>query len=216
MRQQLKALLVLADRFGCAVDLHIDEADRDPGAGLQQLLRVQEQLHCRQPITCSHASSLALLPQRQLRRLAERMADARLQVVALPLTNGWLLGRVPDATPVQRPLAPIQSLAARWRAGGGGRRQRRGSLVPGWRLRSSGSDGGLAAPGPAGPLAAARSSPVHDGRGGDNATRWNGVLREGAPADLVVLQAGGWSDALRRPPQRQVLIAGRWWQPAKR
>ena len=45
---------------------------------------------------------------------------------------------------------------------------------------------------------------------------WNGVLREGAPADLVVLQAGGWSDALRRPPQRQVLIAGRWWRPAKR
>ena len=68
-----------------------------------------EQLHCRQPITCSHASSLALLPQLQLRRLAERMADARLQAVALPLTNGWLLGRVPDATPVQRPLA-IQQL----------------------------------------------------------------------------------------------------------
>ena len=45
---------------------------------------------------------------------------------------------------------------------------------------------------------------------------WNGVLCEGAPADLVVLQAGTWSEALRRPPQRRVLIGGRWWQPAGR
>ena len=211
-----KALLVLADRFGCAVDLHIDEADRDPGAGLQQLLRVQEQLHCRQPITCSHASSLALLPQRQLRRLAERMADARLQVVALPLTNGWLLGRVPDATPVQRPLAPIQQLQR------GGVRV----AVGGDNVADSWFPGGdfdplalMAASLPLAQLAPWQRlglAPFTTAAAETMQLSWNGVLREGAPADLVVLQAGGWSDALRRPPQRQVLIAGRWWQPAKR
>ncbi len=216
VRQQLKALLVLADRFGCAVDLHIDEADRDPGAGLQQLLRVQEQLHCRQPITCSHASSLALLPQRQLRRLAERMADARLQVVALPLTNGWLLGRVPDATPVQRPLAPIQQLQR------GGVRV----AVGGDNVADPWFPGGdfdplalMAASLPLAQLAPWQRlglAPFTTAAAETMQLSWNGVLREGAPADLVVLQAGGWSDALRRPPQRQVLIAGRWWQPAKR
>ena len=40
---------------------------------------------------------------------------------------------------------------------------------------------------------------------------WDGVIRAGAPAELVVLQAGSWSEALRTPPQRRVLIDGAWW-----
>ena len=54
-------------------------------------------------MTCSHASSLALLRDGALRRLADRMARQNLQVVALPLTNGWLLGvkaTPPPASPV--------------------------------------------------------------------------------------------------------------------
>ena len=39
---------------------------------------------------------------------------------------------------------------------------------------------------------------------------WDGVLRPGSPADLVVLAAGSWSDLLARSPQRRVLRAGHW------
>ena len=216
VRRQLKALLTLADRFGCAVDLHIDEADRAPAAGLKQLLQVQEQLHCRQRITCSHASSLALLAEAPLRRFAERMAAAGLQVVALPLTNGWLLGRVPDATPVQRPLAPIRQL------------QRAGVRVAvgGDNVADPWFPGGdfdplalMAASLPLAQLAPWQRlglAPFTTAAAETLQLSWNGVLREGAPADLVSLQAGSWSDALRRPPERRILIAGRWWQPAKR
>jgi cytosine deaminase len=42
---------------------------------------------------------------------------------------------------------------------------------------------------------------------------WDGVLRPGAPADLVVLGASCWSDLLARPPQRRVLRSGRWLPP---
>jgi cytosine deaminase len=42
--------------------------------------------------------------------LAERMALHNIRVVALPLTNGWLLGRQDFATPLRRPLAPIRQL----------------------------------------------------------------------------------------------------------
>jgi cytosine deaminase len=42
---------------------------------------------------------------------------------------------------------------------------------------------------------------------------WDGVLREGAPADLVVLAATGWNDLLARSPRRRVLRAGRWLEP---
>ena len=38
------------------------------------------------------------------------MAAAQLRVIALPLTNAWLLARSDDATPVQRPQAPIRQL----------------------------------------------------------------------------------------------------------
>jgi cytosine deaminase len=39
---------------------------------------------------------------------------------------------------------------------------------------------------------------------------WDGVLRSGAPADLVVTTATSWSDCLARPPQRRVLRQGQW------
>jgi hypothetical protein len=42
---------------------------------------------------------------------------------------------------------------------------------------------------------------------------WDGVLREGSPADLLVLGCAGWPDLLTRAPQRRVLRAGRWLPP---
>jgi cytosine deaminase len=42
---------------------------------------------------------------------------------------------------------------------------------------------------------------------------WDGVLREGGPAELVVFAAGSWSDLLARAPERRVLRAGRWLPP---
>ena len=108
--QWLKALLELAERYGLAVDLHIDEADHAPAQGVEQLLRALTITPVDVPITCSHASSLALLPQAALQRLGERMIRANLQVVALPLTNAWLLERRSDITPLQRPQAPIRQL----------------------------------------------------------------------------------------------------------
>ena len=42
---------------------------------------------------------------------------------------------------------------------------------------------------------------------------WDGVLRVGGPADLVVLAASGWAELLARCPQRRVLRAGQWLEP---
>jgi len=42
---------------------------------------------------------------------------------------------------------------------------------------------------------------------------WDGVLREGSPADLLVLGASSWGDLLARPPRRRVLRAGQWLPP---
>lgn len=98
-REALLALLDLAERLGCGVDLHVDESDRDPGVGVDLVARVALAQRRAVAITCSHASSMGLLPPRACDQLAERLAAAEIAVVALPTTNFWLLGRRPGRTP---------------------------------------------------------------------------------------------------------------------
>ena len=42
---------------------------------------------------------------------------------------------------------------------------------------------------------------------------WDGVLRIGGPADLVVLAARSWTEVLARNPQRRVMRGGSWLPP---
>ena len=164
-------------------------------------------------ITCSHASSLALLPQRNCDRLADRLAAANIAVVALPTTNFWLLGRQPGRTPWRRPLAPIRLL------------QQAGVPVAigGDNVQDPWYPGGdfdpielLRFAAPAAQLAPWRRlglAPFTSAAARLMGLDWDGVLRLGSPADLVVLGVSSWSELLARPPQRRVLRAGEWLQP---
>ena len=194
LRCVLLGMLLLAQQHACGIDLHIDEADR-PRRGLRQLLHVLERERPRLTITCSHASSLGLLPDRPLQRICRRMAAFDLRVAALPLTNGWLLARRPGCTPVVRPLAPIHQL------------QRAGVCV------AVGGDNVADPWFPAGgfdPIALMASSlpltqlapwqrlglaPFTTAGAALMDLEWDGVIREGAPADLMLLEAASWSEA---------------------
>ncbi|QNI85771.1 cytosine deaminase [Synechococcus sp. PROS-7-1] len=211
-RQALRHLLALAERLGCPVDLHIDEASEHPAAGVRQLLRVLSTMEVSVPITCSHASSLSLLNPGSLRRLGERMAEHHLQVVALPLTNGWLLGRRGQATPVQRPLAPIRQLRDRGVCVAVGGDNVQDPWFPGGNLDP------LALMAMSVPLAQLAPwdeegmAPFSTDAARLLGLAWDGVLRPGAPADLIHLPAGGWPELLSTPPQRKVLAGGVWVQ----
>ena len=210
VRRALMALLRLAERTGCAVDLHIDESDSRPAEGVRHLLAALDQVPVSVPITCSHASSLGLLPGDALARLATAMAERHLDVVALPRTNGWLLARNPGETPVLRPLAPIRQLqqggvrvavggdnvADPWFPGGCfdpldllSSSLPLAQLAPWQRL-------GLA------PFTTAAAAVMH--------LPWDGMIAAGAPADLLMLRARDWSEALMGPAERRVLIRGQW------
>ena len=208
--EQLEALLRLADRYSCGVDLHIDEADHGAAEGMVQLLKALRRVPVQVPVTCSHASSLSLLPAPRLMRLAERMAAAQINVIALPLTNAWLLARADHATPLQRPQAPIRQLqrcgvpvavagdnvADPWFPGGDfdplallSASMPLTQLLPWQRL-------GLA------PFTTAPPAILQ--------LEWDGVLRAGAPADLISTEGRGWSDLIQCSPQRQILVNGHW------
>jgi cytosine deaminase len=210
----LEQLLALAEDLGCSLDLHIDENDNAPAPGVRALVRLLERRGgCRVSITCSHASSLALLPAPAVARWADRLAAVQVAMVALPLTNLWLLGKREGFTPLRRPLGPIQQLQSAgvrvvmgsdnvqdpWYPGGDFDPVELLRLAPvlshqqPWRRR------GLA------PFTTEASRLLD--------LPWDGVLREGSPADLLVLGATSWGDLLARPPRRRVLRAGQWLPP---
>ena len=210
--QALLALLRLARRHGCGVDLHVDESDHDPGRGVRRILRAlgSEPVALPLPLTCSHASSMGLLPDGPCRRLAAELAERGVAVVALPTTNLWLLGKRAGRTPHLRPQAPVRQL------------QQEGVTV------AVGGDNVEDPWFPAGdfdPLALIRFcltsshllpwrrqglAPFTTAAARLLGLGWDGVLREGAPADLVVVEAAGWRGALCGERSRRVLRAGRW------
>lgn len=211
--EALLALLRLAERFGCGVDLHIDESAGGGGRGVALVSRLLLEHRIDVPLTCSHATSMALLADRACRRLAERMAAAGLAVVALPATNLWLLDRQQGRTPRLRPQAPVRQL------------QEAGVTVAigGDNVQDPWFPGGDVDPVALLRFAAITSHVVPWERQGlapfsAAAARllgldWDGVLRIGGPADLIVLGAGSWSELLARSPQRRVLRSGRWLPP---
>ena len=209
-RAGLLALLRLADGQGCGVDLHVDESATGGGAGVALVARLVRQERIAVPVTCSHSCSMSLLPARRCQELAERMAEAGLAVVALPSTNLWLLGHRDGDTPTARPMAPIRQLqrAGATVAVGGDNVQDPwfpgGDFDPLELLRLAVTGAHLA------PWQRQGLMPFTTAAARLMGLAWDGVLREGSPADLVVLAAGSWSDLLARCPQRRILRNGTW------
>ncbi|MEY2644548.1 MAG: hypothetical protein RLZZ611_1197 [Cyanobacteriota bacterium] len=212
-RDQLRRLLDLAEHHGLAIDLHIDESDDQPGRGMALLLRELRRTPVSVPITCSHSSSLSLLPVASQRRLAAGLASHGISVVAMPTTNLWLLGRGRKASAAVRPLAPVRLLQQEGVAVAIGGDNVQDPWYPGGDfdpielLRLALPTLQLA------PWQRQGLMPFSTTPARLLNLAWDGVLRPGAPADLIVLGADGWSELLARPPQRRVLRAGRWLPP---
>jgi cytosine/creatinine deaminase len=206
----LRALLQLAERHGCGIDLHVDESARDPGRGMALVARTALELRPSIPITCSHASSMGLLKTAACERLAERLAAAGVMVVSLPRTNLWLLDRRAGQTPRLRPQAPIRQLQ---RAGvtvavGGDNVQDPwypgGDYDPIDLLRLCCSASHLE------PWQRQGITPFTSAAARLLGLSWDGVLRPGCPADLLLLEVDSWTSLLARPPRRRVLRSGVW------
>jgi cytosine deaminase len=209
-RQAVQGMLQLADSLGCGIDLHVDESSEAPGQSVQLLLEQLERWRPDVAITCSHASSMGLLSLAAQQRLGERLARRAVGVVALPTTNLWLLGRCGDHDLAQRPLAPVRQLQRAgvavaiggdniqdpWDPGSDGdalellRLASRVCHTPPWQRQ------GLT------PFTTAPARML--------GLAWDGIVRVGAPADLLITSATTWSEFLARPPQRRVLRDGAW------
>jgi len=100
-------LLEIADDYRRPVDLHTDETLDPTADGLERLAaHVLEGFDL--PVTASHCVSLGQKPTAQQTAIAERVAEAKINVVVLPHTNLFLQGR--GQTPMPRALTAVDAL----------------------------------------------------------------------------------------------------------
>ena len=206
----IKNMLILASKLGCGVDFHIDESIQYPGAGLKQLIRVLDEYQFKIPITCSHSSSMSLLPSRQLKVLADKLAKYKVNVIALPLTNAWLLGRSENQTPYKRPLAPIiqlQKAGVNVSVGGDNVQDPwfpMGNFDPISLISFSIPLAQLS------PWERLGLSPFTSAPSLMMGLDWDSIIDIGNPADFILLKGSSWIEALALPTHRKVMVNGLW------
>ena len=107
--ESLRFLFDLANEAGVALDLHADENTRTTSIDLETCADMVISTGSRIDIAASHCVSLGCQPESIQHRVADKVAQASMRVIALPLTNLYLQGRESSSN-VPRGLAPIPLL----------------------------------------------------------------------------------------------------------
>lgn len=105
-------LFGLATDHGLDLDLHVDETLDPEARGLELLAETAIRRGFSGRMVAGHCCALAQMPQARRDAVIARVAEAGIEVVSLPATNGFLQDRAPGRTGLLRGLAPVQELAA--------------------------------------------------------------------------------------------------------
>jgi cytosine deaminase len=195
----LAVLLDLAERSGLALDLHLDE-HLEPERMLAELVADAVTARgLRRRVALSHLCTLAILDANPAGALIDKLAHAEITVVALPETNLFLQERG-ERTPIRRGITLMRELLA------AGVTVRLGTdNIRDWFFPFG--DGDMLETARFAAIAAHLDNEAQliaaicDGRR---------TIEEGVTADLVLLRASSFEDALaRRPAERMVFKAGR-------
>ena len=101
----------VADKFGLALDFHVDEGLYYKLDGLEIIADIAIETRFQGPILCAHACSLMNLNQTSLKRVSHKLVQAGITVASLPATNLYLQGRT-SGTPDRRGVTRIPELRA--------------------------------------------------------------------------------------------------------
>ncbi|WP_291297992.1 cytosine deaminase [Elioraea sp.] len=198
----------LAEARGLDLDLHVDESGETASATLQLIARTAIRRRFKGRIQVGHICSLALQTPEVIEDTIRLVAEAGISVVSLPMCNMYLQGRLAGRTPRWRGVTLLHELAA---AG-----------VP-VSVASDNCRDPFYAWGDHDMLEVFREAvriahldtpiaPWHDAVSATPAGLMGheGTIREGAVADLVLLRARAWHEALaRQQSDRIVLRRGR-------
>lgn len=217
--QDLRQAFVLARQHGLVLDLHVDEHLAPALTHLPRIAQLALEHGLAGRVLCSHACILAVLPDAQREQVLERLAEARIGLVALPWTNLYLQDAARQdgsrRSPRLRGLLPVHEARRHGIPLAFAADNHRDPFFPGGDLDPLQLLGVAT-------LAAQLDDPLE--QWADTITRtpaqmlglaWDGVLRPGAPADLVLHPGRNSAEVLSRPGSgRQVLRAGQRLAPA--
>jgi cytosine deaminase len=109
---QLDRLLRFAAERGLDVDLHVDESGDPESRALAQVARAVLRNRYRGKVNCGHCCSLAVQPEDAANEAIALAREANLSVVSLPMVNLFLQGRLANRTPRWRGVTLLRELLA--------------------------------------------------------------------------------------------------------
>lgn len=111
--EQLGRLFEAAGAVGAAVDLHVDETLDPASNALRQIADAVIRTGFAGPVTCGHCCSLMTQDETEALSTLDRVAEAGISIVSLPLCNAYLMDRAPGRTPRIRGGTLVHEMAER-------------------------------------------------------------------------------------------------------
>ena len=205
---KLRRVFALAVQHGLRLDFHVDEGLDVEARGLRQIAELTLEHGLQGRVVCGHACSLSVQPEDEALETLALCARAGLHLIALPSTNLYLQGAW-DRTPVPRGLTRLHEARAAGLGLSLATDNVQDAFYPygGYDLLDTFSLG----------VQAAHLAPALDwidtvttGPAQALGLDWDGRLHEGAPADLLWLQARHEYELIGpRGRARRVIRAGR-------
>lgn len=107
--RHIEIAFALARKFNVAVDMHVDETD-DPGARTLEMLADQTVANGWQGrVSAGHTCALAAYPQHYAGTVIQKVKEANITMITLPVTNLVLQGRL-DPEPRRRGITRVKEL----------------------------------------------------------------------------------------------------------
>ena len=210
--QLLSNMILLANKHKLGIDLHIDESSVSPGAGIKLLLKTIKKLKSKVPITCSHLSSISLLKKSEITKLSKEIVENNIKVIALPLTNFWLLNRDENELSTIRPVAPIKQLQNNFVDVSVGSDNVQDPWYPFGKfdpfyLMSLAIPMLQLNPWDRLSISALLTAPSRL-----LSLSWDGIIKKGCPADFVIVYGKSWADVISGNIEKEVLIKGEFYK----
>jgi cytosine deaminase len=103
----------LAAERGLHTDFHVDETGDASVATLREIARIVIETGFDAPVTVGHCCSLAVQPEAEALHTLDMVAKAGLNVVSLPMCNMYLQDRAANRTPRWRGVTLVHEMKAR-------------------------------------------------------------------------------------------------------
>lgn len=110
--EHLERLFALAEKFGCGLDLHVDENNVRGGTALKAVAEMVMRRHFSLPVLCGHCCSLSVQDAPQQKAIVQSVANAGMGIVSLPMCNLYLQDRKAGRTPLWRGVSMVHELHA--------------------------------------------------------------------------------------------------------